>query len=463
MPARLALGVALATIAGLAASHILFPYDLGHFEAGTWEPGRILLSGHNPYAYPLTTAPPYVMAPYGPLYYALVGVGLRLFGPQLWFGRLIAAAAMVAVAGLLHALARRFCSHPAAGALAAIAFLAQPAVQFWTAAHRPDALALALGFAGIAIATAPRHSARAPIVSAVCVASAILTRQTFVLPPLVIAAWYLATGQRRQALTFAAVTALILGVVLVVFEATSAGGFLWQQFVLPSQVPLGFGQLRAGLATLAAAPATWIVAALAVGGLLSSSNDVAPSRDAAIGRRLVVGYAALAIVLALVTSARAGSNVNYWLEASATLALATAVLAERLLATPRAWHNALFALALAAMLGASPLVGAERARWHTRPYLDAIVRRLRDASPPAAPILSIYPELAAYAGREPWFGDSIQYDGRSPAHRELLIATMHSGAFAAIVLPFDHAPEGYHRTPALEPPTDAPVFLFTRP
>ena len=459
---RLALGVALATIGGLALSRLLFPYDLGHYEAGIWEPARILVAGGNPYGYPLTTAPPYVMAPYGPLYYALVGVGLRLFGPQLWFGRLLATVAMLATAGFVAVLARRFAVRPAAGPLAAAAFLAQPAVQFWTAAHRPDALALALAFGGIVLATTPRPPAGAAAWAAVAVAAAILTRQTLVLPPLVIVAWYLATGQTRRALVFAALTTGLLGLVMAAFEATSAGGFWWQQFVLPAAVPLGLAQMQTGLRTLAAAPATWIVVGIALATLLGARRPD-ETRTVSAGRLLLVGYATLAVALALVTSARAGSNVNYWLEASAATTLAAVVYGAWMRRSAR-WPSALgIALAFAALVGARGLVDAERARWRARPYLDAVVTRVRDVPPSSAPILSLYPELAVYAGREAWFGDPFQYDGRSPPHRALMIATMHSGVFAAIVLPFDRAPQGYERMPGLPPPpAGTDVFVFTR-
>ena len=70
---------------GISVSRIVYPFDVGHFEACVWTPALLSAEGKNPYAY--ATQEPFVMAPYGYLYYLTVGVGLRLFGWQFWFGR----------------------------------------------------------------------------------------------------------------------------------------------------------------------------------------------------------------------------------------------------------------------------------------------------------------------------------------------------------------------------------------
>src|SRR5215475_4382882 len=94
-------GVVLAIIAlvtsliGVSLSRLVYPYDVGRYEAAVWEPSLLAASGLNPYNYALR--PPFVMAPYGYLYYLTTGLGLSLFGLQLWFGRLmsILAAAII--------------------------------------------------------------------------------------------------------------------------------------------------------------------------------------------------------------------------------------------------------------------------------------------------------------------------------------------------------------------------------
>jgi hypothetical protein len=68
-------------------SRLLYPFDTGIYEALIWHPSGLLMNGRNPYAY--ATREPYVMAPYGVVYYFLIGIGVKLFGLQLWWGRLI--------------------------------------------------------------------------------------------------------------------------------------------------------------------------------------------------------------------------------------------------------------------------------------------------------------------------------------------------------------------------------------
>ena len=68
--------VVLAAVLALAVSRAFFPYDLWQYEGGIWAPAELLVHGENPWSTARTVTPPYVMAPYGPLYCAIVGVGL---------------------------------------------------------------------------------------------------------------------------------------------------------------------------------------------------------------------------------------------------------------------------------------------------------------------------------------------------------------------------------------------------
>ncbi|MGH9802942.1 MAG: hypothetical protein ACRD82_21450, partial [Blastocatellia bacterium] len=69
----------------VAVSRLVYPFDVGHFEACTWTPALASAQGNNPYDIALRE--PFATAPYGYFYYLTVGAGLRLFGWQFWFGR----------------------------------------------------------------------------------------------------------------------------------------------------------------------------------------------------------------------------------------------------------------------------------------------------------------------------------------------------------------------------------------
>jgi hypothetical protein len=168
-------------------------------------------------------------------------------------------------------------------------------------------------------------------------------------------------------------------------------------------------------------------------------------------------------VVAVVTSARLGSNVNYWLEASAWLALAIGMHAPT--ATSGVDRRSLVTAVLAGAL-AVDAVGAlrhERARWSERPYLDELVAALARLGTDGDCAIATYPELAASAGRTPYFNDVIQYMGRAPKQYAVLRGALAERTCAALVLPFPEALRGYARVPLHAPAsTVLPAHLFRR-
>src|SRR5262249_6175240 len=95
-----------ALLLSVSASRLIYPFDVDHFEACVWTPALLSWQGESPYAY--ATLEPFVMAPYGYFYYLTIGVGLRLFGWQFWFGRaltvLSAVVCVICVAGVTRAV-----------------------------------------------------------------------------------------------------------------------------------------------------------------------------------------------------------------------------------------------------------------------------------------------------------------------------------------------------------------------
>src|SRR5690349_24320096 len=91
--AAIAAAILAVILLAVGASRLIYPFDVGHYEACIWTPSLLSTKGSNPYAF--ATRPPFVMAPYGYVYYLLVGIGLRVFGLQLWFGRVLTILAAV--------------------------------------------------------------------------------------------------------------------------------------------------------------------------------------------------------------------------------------------------------------------------------------------------------------------------------------------------------------------------------
>jgi hypothetical protein len=91
------------------------------------------------------------MAPYGIVYYLLIGLGTQLFGLQLWFGRLASiVAAAICLACIWH-ITVSLTEDRKAPWFGVIAFMASVPLQSWLAVQRPDLVSLALVFVAVAL------------------------------------------------------------------------------------------------------------------------------------------------------------------------------------------------------------------------------------------------------------------------------------------------------------------------
>jgi hypothetical protein len=380
-------------------------------------------------------------------------------------------------------LVLRFTHQRRLALLAATVFASLQPVQLWLGMQRPDLLALALSLVALVVVLEESIPGALSIaIAALNAQAAMWTRQTSCSVVLVVVAWYVVRRQPVRAAIFALVSATLALCVVLRMNATSDGGFVWQQFVLPSQVDRSASQLATVLRVVAAAPSTWLVAIIGLawaavtvrqwwsklrpGMLRTGAYDATPARDA---ERSFTGFAAwylaAAIVMAAGMSTRGGSNTNYWLETCAVSALMVP-LALKALAPRRHLPGATLALlaafALSSVTTAYPQAYVEKAHWEGVPYLREIVARLRQIAPDAGPVLTAFPELAEYAGRAYYFNDGIQYDRRSPEHNAIFLETLRAGTFPAVVLPFDTAPRGYTRSELEGSRPPYPVFFFLR-
>src|SRR5215510_8468151 len=209
----LAGSVLVTSLIGVSLSRLVYPYDAGYYEACVWEPSLLAANGLNPYNYSLR--PPFVMAPYGYLYYLMVGLGLKLFGLQLWFGRLAtilsAAVIVICVWRISISLTRK----PQAAAFTVIVFLSSITLQSWIAVQRPDLPGLALAFAALGLVFGggdmfDRIGLRSLLIASLF-AAAFFFKQTFILPPLVAFARYLQMGRIKQAIFVIIATVSLCG------------------------------------------------------------------------------------------------------------------------------------------------------------------------------------------------------------------------------------------------------------
>ncbi|MBP6821852.1 MAG: hypothetical protein KA368_09925 [Acidobacteria bacterium] len=461
---------------GVGASRLIYPFDVGHFEACTWTPALFAAQGKNPYDIALRE--PFATAPYGYFYYLAVGVGLRVFGWQFWFGRALTILAAGVCVYCLGRIVWALTKNRQAVLLSAMIFLATITLHHWLGVHRPDLPALALAFAALAIVFAFNGEGefRLPIVTVVIVllASAFFFKQTTLLPIAVSTARFWQMGRRNPALSVLFATILLIAIIGLALNATSNGAYFWQHFTLAERVPHSYGMAGHWLLSLFKSATTWIVAGLFVAALFAGNNHTGRFSGDKFNAWLKSPvclwscYLVAALGFAFVTSARAGAYINYYLEVSIVAAVVAGT-AWRRLAEYGRWQKFYPALVLLILLAGafefSRMARAESYRWRSLPYYRELVTTLKNDTLPDGLCISVHPELAVAAGRSFHFGDWIQYhDGRSPELRQAFANAVISGRYAAIVWlkPGDPALPGYKVVSMQTPLPDRhyPVYLL---
>jgi len=465
----------------VAASRLVYPFDVGHYEACIWTPSLLSATGSNPYAFALQ--PPFVMAPYGYGYYLLVGLGLRAFGLQLWFGRaltiLAAAVCLFSVVRIAFTLTR----NRQAVWLAVMAFLSAITLHHWLGVHRPDLPALALAFAGLALVFDlangdDRITPRAAF-AILLLAGAFFFKQTAILPAAVAIALGWQTGRRKLALFIAGAGLACAAAAMLILNQTSDGQYFWQHFTLMQQVPHSYGRSWRWVLSIFRTPATWIILGI-IGAAFwsearswerSASDQRALRKKAHDPRLLVILYFIGAAAFGFLTSARQGSYISYHLETfmvgSIVVALAWDSL-SRFVDRQLVYQVLVAAFLVAGSFQLIRQMRGEVLRWRSLPYYREMVATLRREMPPQSLGISVHPELITAAGHEYHFGDWNQYeDGRSAQLHQVFRDAVESKRYTAIVWLRDDAAKefpGYHLVPMKQPLPEGyyPVFLYLR-
>jgi ABC-type glycerol-3-phosphate transport system permease component len=293
---------------------LTFPFPLNYGEGPLLDQAVRLANFQGIYSSDLTRAP-YTISNYPPFYLLVQAPFVWLFGPELWYGRLISLASVGAtalfVALTLFTLTRDRIAAMAAG----LTFPAIPYVLRWSSLGRVDLLGLALSWAGLFAVVRWPTRRRAIAAAALLFVAAVLTRQTYVLAaPLTAFVWLVVQGHRRRALELAGLCCGLGLVSFVTLNVTTNGGFFL------NTVTANINEFRWERVSFNALGAGLACPLLLLGGLAFAWR--AP-RDRVWW--LVVPYLALSVPLALLVG-KVGSDVNYLLELSAALCLATGAL-----------------------------------------------------------------------------------------------------------------------------------------
>ncbi len=410
---------------GFAA--LAFPYPLNYGEGPLLDQAVRLQELQNIYPSDLSR-PPYVISNYPPLFVLLQAPLVWAFGPAFLYGRAISLLCTIAVAGLIAATINTLTRDRMASVAGGLTFLAVPFVLHWSSLDRVDMLGLALSWGGL-YTIVRRPDRGGVILAALLFVAAVYTRQTYALAaPLAALAWLLARGQRRHALGLAIMTGGLGLLLLGALSALTGGGFFFHT------VTANANEFRWELVTDNLSFMGGILPVLFLGGL---AFIVLGLRARPAGWWLVGAYLAAAVATAFLIG-KIGSDVNYLLELSAALALATGSLVGRYPSRPAVRSALLLALAVqvAIMVQASQFTYA-RFQAGVIASKDGLARLEEVIDDSNGPVLADeYAGLLPLEGRgiylQPFEMTQLQRDGRWD--QRPLIASIERREFPAILI-----------------------------
>ena len=312
----LALPTAYAVWLGIRA--VAFPYALDYGEGPLLGQAVHLARNEGIYRVP-GAEPPWTISNYPPVYPWLESLGVRAFGPAYWYGRLLSLLSILAAALLAGAIVRRLGGDRLGAAITMLVLPGIPLVGLWACLARIDGVALVLSVAALWLLVR-RPTSSAALAGAVgLLVVAVFTRQTYLLAAPLAGFVWLWRISRRRALAFAGALLLTVGVAGVVLQVATDG--FWFNIVTANVNQLDLGYL--------AYYGTFLAGHLPVLVLLAGGYVVAAIRRPDEAGRLALPYLGAALLAAL-TVVKVGSSVNYLIELSVALSLATGLAVARL-------------------------------------------------------------------------------------------------------------------------------------
>lgn len=328
----------------LSSSILLFPFGADYGEAPLVDQAQRLANGSALYKMPLDT-PPYIISNYPPLYPLLVAGFTRLVGtPALQTGRILSWMASLVCAGMLGWIVGRLSGQRFAALVTAGLFLANPAVVLWGAVARVDMMALMFSLLALGICLRWKPSWFQTWLISLCLVAAVCTRQTYLLAAPLAACVALWPHSKQHALGLGGLfAAQILGG-FALLNGITQGGF----YAHIVQANVNAYEISRTMVMLRQFVLVWPVATVLAVWLSLKAITRKPgleaegaSRESFLRYGLPV-YSLLALASSL-TVGKVGSNINYFLELVAALALWAGLGVGSLLRTGR-WQKSILTL-----------------------------------------------------------------------------------------------------------------------
>gem|GEM_PF-2328699 len=253
---------------------------------------------------------PFIVTPYGPLLYEKLGLTARLFSwnaeSLFLFGRILLLACALGIAVLLFFSATSETQAESSRAIAPLLFLSCAILYPWACTCRPDVMAAFLAFAGFLVyLKAGGRGWR--FTSVLLFLAAFLAKQSAVAAPAALIFWNIINRRGREALRLACLWLAALFLAFVAMHVVT-GGMSTLNIIGSNAAPMEARNVRlVGALFFQAAALPLILAAAGA---------------AAQGWRSAgVSYLFVSLAWALFSSAKLGSNVNYFIEPLAAACL----------------------------------------------------------------------------------------------------------------------------------------------
>jgi len=375
----------------LSVHVIQHPFDLERADV-TLQLACDLARGRPIYR-PLTDFP-FVAGDYPPVYPFLNAVAIRLFGLNLWSGRLISFLAALGVSGVLFLWIYRETRWPAWSVTAALLPFLSPLFFNRTAFYRVDVLAATLSFLGVYLVAFSRDE-RWDILAVAVLVLALFTKHSMVAAPAA-CFLYLLRVDRRRAVRFVAWlagTVCIICIICIISTRQEFFRHLFLYHVLGSDLEVFAVHHRTFVRWSAPFVVCWGI--FVVLALVRTR-----------GRSLAAFYGLTSLVH-FVFLRRVGASVHYLLEPSIACFLATGLLLPQIqdVRPLKSLGAAIAAVLLIVLIGVQyGLAGRELAGEETPDMLRASLQRdsaiMEEIRERPGDVLAEQPTYALLAGRD---------------------------------------------------------------
>ncbi len=337
------LAAALAVFVLHSLLAVLHPYQLDYGEAPLIDQAMRLAAGENIYR-PNIDTPPYTIANYPPLYVLSLIPFLDWFDSPFHMARAISVVATLLSATFLGLTIWTFSKNRLAALSTALIFLASPYVVQWSGRARIDSLALAFATAALFVVARWPRARWGWLGSGLLLVAAAYTRQSYALAAPLAAFVWLWTQDKRRALALALLVGGLGIALFLLLNVLTDGGFYYN-IVTANVNEFGWERLKGNLDRLW--QENWIILLLSAL-FLSIGWRQNPHPNGAKPWPLLAAFWVGAFLSGL-TIGKIGSNINYFLELSAALALVAGMLIDWTRAHP--WRNTAATLLIACQFG----------------------------------------------------------------------------------------------------------------